>query len=421
MKYVTDPRSTVKHRRTFAFRLLLICAAMLAPFLTGCGESDDETISASGFIEGEEVRIAAETGGRIAEMRVEEGEEVEPGQVLVRLDDALLRTQRTEAQAAVAAAEANLDQVRAGARSSELSAARAALLKAQAQRDGALDAVENACQVLENPQDLNAQIIEAETQVELAEQEVEAAHADVGRAEFLFDYYRDQGGDVERSRRLEMEAARAALEAAQAQLEGAQRYLESLRAMRANPLALEAQLHSAEAEYEVTQQAVAEAEARLEELETGSTDEEVEVARAQLSQAQASLDLIDARMAQLTLTSPISGMVSSRAAHAGETAAPGVTLLTLVNLDEVKLTIYIPENQIGRVQVGQSVEVTVDSFPDRVFIGEVTTIAGEAEFTPRNVQTEEERVNLVFAVKVTIPNPDHALKPGMTADAVIQP
>jgi multidrug resistance efflux pump len=93
----------------------------------------------------------------------------------------------------------------------------------------------------------------------------------------------------------------------------------------------------------------------------------------------------------------------------------------LANLDEVTLVIYIPENRIGQIQIGQPVEVSVDSFPGEVFTGRVATIAGEAEFTPRNVQTQEERVNLVFAVKVVIPNPDYALKPGMPADVVIQP
>jgi len=87
----------------------------------------------------------------------------------------------------------------------------------------------------------------------------------------------------------------------------------------------------------------------------------------------------------------------------------------------VTLVIYIPENRIGQVQVGQEVEVQVDSFPGRVFVGQVQNIAGEAEFTPRNVQTQEERVNLVFAVKVRIPNPDGALKPGMPADATVRP
>ena len=94
-------------------------------------------------------------------------------------------------------------------------------------------------------------------------------------------------------------------------------------------------------------------------------------------------------------------------------------MLTLGDLDEVTLTVYVPEDQLGRVRLGQSVDVRVDTFPDRVFQGQVVAIAHEAEFTPRNVQTQEERVNMVFAVDVSIPNPDHLLKPGVPADAVI--
>jgi len=93
--------------------------------------------------------------------------------------------------------------------------------------------------------------------------------------------------------------------------------------------------------------------------------------------------------------------------------------MTIANLDEVKLTVYIPENRYGRIQLDQEVDVAVDSFPGQVYEGEVVYISSEAEFTPRNVQTEEERVNTVFAVKILIPNPDHDLKPGMPADATI--
>ena len=113
-------------------------------------------------------------------------------------------------------------------------------------------------------------------------------------------------------------------------------------------------------------------------------------------------------------------IVTSRNAQMGETATAGAALLSIANLDEVTLVIYIPENRIGQVRLGQEVEVQVDSFPDRVFVGQVSYLAGKAEFTPRNVQTQEERVNLVCAVKVRIPNPDRALKPGMPADATLR-
>jgi multidrug resistance efflux pump len=101
-------------------------------------------------------------------------------------------------------------------------------------------------------------------------------------------------------------------------------------------------------------------------------------------------------------------------------AIPGVSLFTLANLDQVELNLYIPETQIARVKVGQRVVVSVDSFPNRAFEGRVTHIASQAEFTSSTVQTKEERTKTVFAVKVAIANPDHALKPGMPADAVIQ-
>ena len=109
----------------------------------------------------------------------------------------------------------------------------------------------------------------------------------------------------------------------------------------------------------------------------------------------------------------------ARSVQEGEMAIPSQSLLTIANLDEVRLTIYIPETQIASVKVGQKVSVHVDSFPARTFTGQVTFIAPQAEFTPRNTQTQDERARLVFAIKVTITNTDHALKPGMPADAEI--
>lgn len=395
-------------------------ALLIGLGVSGCqGDDRNGRISGSGFIEGTEVHIASEVAGRVVEITVDEGDPVVQGQVVLRLDDALLRAERTKALAAVAAAEANLARLEAGTRPEEITAARAALSQAEAQRDAALRAVESARRAIENPQDLDLEIAQAEMQVALAEQDVEMARADLAEAELLYNVYRQQGGDAERTAALQVEAARAALEGAQARVEGARRYLETLQAMRANPLTLLAQLHAAEGQLEAAEAGVEKARAALEEAEAGPTPEELAVARAQLRQARAMLALVDARVAQLTLTSPITGVVTSRNVHVGETASPGVPLLTVAKLDEVRLVLYVPEDRIGRVRVGQRVEVRVDSFPGRVFVGRVATIAGEAEFTPRNVQTEEERVNLVFAVKVVIPNPDHALKPGMPADAEI--
>lgn len=206
---------------------------------------------------------------------------------------------------------------------------------------------------------------------------------------------------------------------AQAAYDGARQALQALYRMRDNPQQAAAQADAAEAEYHAAEAAVALARAQLEGLEAGATAEEIAAAEAQVQQARARLESAQVTLDKMTLVAPTGGWVLELAGQAGELAAPGIPIITLADLDQVRLTVYVPENRLGHVQVGQRVEVRVDSFPDRVFTGRIVTIASEAEFTPRNVQTEEERVNMVFAVEVLIPNPDHALKPGMPADARI--
>ncbi len=399
---------------------LVISSLVLVVLLVGCdGAAPDDRIMASGFIEGEAVVVAPETSGRIVEMLVERGDEVQAGDVLVTLGDALIQSQRLEAEAGLTAAQANLDRVLAGARSEAVAAARAALAQAEAQRVGAARAVIDARDTISNPLSLDAEIVGARTQVRLGEQNVEMAEANLAELELRRSVYVDQEGQDERGWNLQLQASQAAQEQAEAELAGARQYLGALLAIRDNPLALQAQLHVAEMEARIIEAQVEAAQATLDELEAGSTEEEAAVARAQVHQAEAAVHLIDAQIKHLTLDAPMDGIVTSRSAQVGETATAGLPMLTIANLDEVTLVIYIPETRVGQVQVGQKVEVEVDSFPERVFVGEIVNIAGEAEFTPRNVQTKEERVNLVFAVKVSIPNPDRALKPGMPADATV--
>jgi multidrug resistance efflux pump len=354
-------------------------------------------------------------------MLVDRGDGAQAGDVLIRLDDALLQSQRLEAEAGLATARANLDLVLAGARPEEVAAAQAALRQATAGRDGALQAVIHAREVISNPLALDAEIDAARAQVRLAEQGVEMAEADLAETQLKYKVYTKdaKGGDTVRTWDLQLQASQAALAQAEAELEGARQYLNAQLAIRADPLTLEAELHGAEVQLKLAEAQVAAAQAALDELEAGPTQEQVAMAEAQVRQAEAAVRLVDAQIGQLTLVTPMEGIVTSRSGHAGETATAGMPLLTVANLDEVTLVIYIAETRIGQVRLGQEVEVQVDSFPERVFLGEVASIAGEAEFTPRNVQTQEERVNLVFAVKVRISNPDHALKPGMPADATI--
>jgi HlyD family secretion protein len=119
------------------------------------------------------------------------------------------------------------------------------------------------------------------------------------------------------------------------------------------------------------------------------------------------------------IRAPIDGVVLLRAAEPGEITSAGGSLLVVANLDKMTLTIYVPEDQYGKIYLGQEYPITVDSFPNRVFMGKVTHISDQAEFTPRNVRTVQGRKNTVYAVRLTIPNPDHALKPGMPADVTL--
>jgi HlyD family secretion protein len=182
---------------------------------------------------------------------------------------------------------------------------------------------------------------------------------------------------------------------------------------------LEAQANAARSQVEIAATGVELAQAQLEGLEMGATPEQIAAAEAQVAIARAALESLQVQATKFTLQAPISGLVLERPVHVGEVALPGAPLVTLADLDHLTLTVYVPEDQLGRVQIGQPVSVTVDAYPGRAFTGSVSFIAGQAEFTPKNVQTREERVNMVFAVKVQLPNPDHALKPGMPADAVL--
>ncbi|MBI3978336.1 MAG: efflux RND transporter periplasmic adaptor subunit [Chloroflexi bacterium] len=141
--------------------------------------------------------------------------------------------------------------------------------------------------------------------------------------------------------------------------------------------------------------------------------------RLQRQQAPAAQrQLLDLQIDRLAVRAPIEGVVVRRLVQPGAVVAPGAPLLVLADPRELRLTLYVLERNLGRIAVGQPVDLRVDAYPTRRFAGAVRTVATRAEFTPRNVQTAKDRANLVFAVDVRVPNPDGALRPGMPADAV---
>jgi len=179
------------------------------------------------------------------------------------------------------------------------------------------------------------------------------------------------------------------------------------------------QRDDAEARLVVTRAQEASAKEALSKLKQLARPEEIGAAEARLAQAVAAADLLRKMIVDGTVVSPVAGIVTRRPVEAGELVSPGTTVLTISELDRVHVMLFVTEKELGRVRLGGEADVTIDAAPGRVFKGRVTFISPEAEFTPKNIQTKEDRVKLVFGVKVEIPNPDGALKPGLPADAVI--
>lgn len=380
----------------------------------------------SGSIEAETVAITAELGGRIVAINVAEGDEVTAGQVLVELDKSDLLAQQVQLEAAVETARANLELISAPARPEDVAAAAAKLSEAQAAQAGAELVWKEAESLVNDPHLLEARVNQGQSRVTEAGKNLELAQVNLKRAEIQAEKAsRNQSSHAalvaNDAAQKQLQATQIGVQMAQIALAGSQTQVEHLNRLRLMPLTLIAQANSAEAAHGQATAGVAAAAANLQAAKAEPMAEDIAVAQAQLLEAEAALQKLQVQLAKQTLTAPRAGLISNKLVNNGELAAPGAMLLELSDIETVDLTVYLPETQIGQVQIGQQAEVHVDAYPGEVFNGVVTFIAHEAEFTPRNVQTQEERVNLVFAVKITLPNSDHRLKPGMPADAEILP
>ena len=156
------------------------------------------------------------------------------------------------------------------------------------------------------------------------------------------------------------------------------------------------------------------------ELVEGTRKEELAVEHSNICQADQNLKMSRLRLTYTVLRAPFDGVVLVRQAELGEVVSPGTPIITLADVDHLWLRVYVPETDLGKVRWGQAVDVLTDTYPGRVYHGRISFISSEAEFTPKTVQTEKERVTLVYRVKVDVENPNRELKPGMPADAVIK-
>lgn len=372
----------------------------LALLAAACTRRETGAVGASGRIEITEVTLSSKVGGRVVALLVGEGEEVKAGQVLVRLEGDEIEALLRQATAAVERARARVAQAQAALRAEPLT-----LAKQVEQAEAGVRASEERLALLRSGPRVE--------EVREARAAVDQAQARVSNARTMARRYRElyAKGLIARQ---DLDG----LETEVSVLDG------QLRASRERLAALESgsrpeEIRAAEAEVERARATLALARANEVRLELMARD--LEMARATLRESLATVERLKTQVRELSISSPLSGTVLTKVVEVGEVVEPRKPIFTVGDLDHPWIKIYVTETELGKVRLGQPAKVTVDSFPNRAFSGNVTWIASESEFTPKNIQTKEERVNLVYAVKIQIDNAQRLLKAGMPADATLLP
>lgn len=299
----------------------LLSVLVAGLILAGCSGGNGKAIEATGTVEATDITISAQVGGIVDVLRSDEGQKVSAGDTLAVIDQREWRLQVRQAEANLAAAEAQYKLAVRGARAE-----------------------------------------------------------DVRQAEVTY--------------------------------QNAKRDLERMRELRQSNSVPQKTFDDAELRATVAQQT-------LEKMKNGSRPEEIEAARARRDQAAAALSLVQKKLDDCVITAPATGTVLNRFVERGEVVGMGSAIFRIANLEQMDLMIYVPEAELPRITIGQSAKVTVDAFKDKAFEGTVVYVSPTAEFTPKNIQTKDERTKLVFGVKVRVKNPDGMLKAGIPADVVL--
>ena len=328
-----------------------LAAVLAAALMAGGCEADtpDDTLRVSGFVEATEVQIASEAGGRVLELRVSEGDRVNAGDTIARIDtrDTELQIQRLRAERA--AADAQLRLLRAGSR----------------------------------PQDVRqaeAQVRAAEADVTTVEAEAKSAQIDLDRFEALLQ--------ANAGSRKQRDDAAARVDVARERQRSASERVDAAREA-------------------------------LGRLRAGARPEEIDGARARVDSVDAQIAALQKNVADATVTAPLAGVVTQKLIEPGELIARGTAIVIVTDLDNAWANLFVPEPMIPRLALGQPATVVTDA-GGQGLAGKVTFISPRAEFTPRNVQTAEERSKLVYRIKIAVDNRAGTLKQGMPVDAELR-
>jgi HlyD family secretion protein len=368
--------------------VVLLPAGAVATWMYVSARKPADRLALSGTIEADEIHVGSKVSGRIGAVLVKEGQEIRQGQALIRFESYDLDAKREDAIAAIAMAEANLQKLENGSRPEEISEARA---QAEAARM-TLEAARNGPRIQE---------------IDAARAELEAANADYEVANSNFARIEQLSRDGITSRQ-DYDNAKAALDRARGRREATRQQLNLLLAGTRSE-----EIGRAEKQY---QQALAHKQL----IERGSRREDIRASEAQLTRARATLRQLETQMSELEVKSPADAFIEVLQVRPGDLIAPNSPVATLVELDRLWVRVYVPEPDLGHVQLGKEVSIAVDSFPQENFKGTIEHISSRGEFTPRNVQTREERAHQVFAVRVRLDNSAKRLRAGMAADVSIR-
>jgi HlyD family secretion protein len=356
--------------------IVVVVAAIAAATAYSAGWFHRDTaLQGSGTVEARDIRVGSKIGGRIDKVLVREGDRVKAGQVLVTFDD-------REMLASLQQSQASAQKAQRGYRKEEIAEARAAADAAKAEYDQRLNGYRR--------EDIAA-----------AKAEFDRVTADEVRARLDAQRY-DSLAEKDLVSKQQRDAADAAAKMALAQVENAKHKLDELqRGYRPEEIA------AAKARYE-------QAAATATMMERGNRPEDIAAAKAAYA-------FEEARFREAQVVAPADSVVEVLDVRPGDLISPNTPVATLLEQDQIYIRIYIPETELGRVQLGQKAEIRVDTFRDQVFEGVVEQINQQAEFLPRNVQTREERVHQVFGVKVRINDSSRHVLAGMAADVKLKP
>ena len=355
-----------------------------------------DVIQASGRIEVTEVNVSSRVTGRVTKRYVDEGTDVKAGQLIAELEGEELEAQLRQARAALQSGEAKLVQTRITLR------VEPTMVRTQIRQ-----AEENLRSAEERLRMLQAGFRVQEIEEGRANLRQNLARLEIAR--LTRDRFRDLLADGAVAKQ-DLDRAESDLQAAEA----------AVRATRERLAMLEEgsrteDIHMAQAERDRAAAALEAARANAATLDLRQQD--VRVAEAAVREAQSNVQRLETQVAELKVFAPLDATVLTKAVEEGEVVAAGKPLVLLGDLDHPWIKVYVTETEVGKVMLGAPARILVDSFPQQPFRGTITWIADQAEFTPKNIQTKEERVNLVYAVKITIDNSQRRLKAGMTADA----